>query len=128
MPPTPTPTNSECEPFWSKLMAEYPWLTIHDAQAMLRKGEISSVELTQTLLDRVLALDNAVRAYVSLQPKHEWDVCAGVALVLAAGGRVTNLDGRPILFNQPDVRIRGIVAANATLHAGLMETLRGGNE
>ena len=65
-------------------------------------------------------------AYVSLKPKHEWDVCAGVALVLAAGGRVTDLEGRPILFNQPDVRLHGVVAANATLHASLMETLRGG--
>jgi aspartyl-tRNA(Asn)/glutamyl-tRNA(Gln) amidotransferase subunit A len=50
-------------------MAEYHWLSIRDAQAMLRKGEISSVELTQAMLDRVLAVDNALRAYISLLPE-----------------------------------------------------------
>ncbi len=63
-------------------------------------------------------------AYVSLKPKHEWDVCAGVALVLAAGGRVTDLSGHDLQFNQADVQIRGIVSANPTLHANLMDVLR----
>ena len=63
-------------------------------------------------------------AYVSLKPKHEWDVCAGVALVLAAGGRVTDLSGHDLRFNQADVQIRGIVSANPTLHANLMDVLR----
>jgi len=47
-------------------MAEHHWLTIHEARAMLRKNEISSVELTQSALDRALAVDNDVRAFVSL--------------------------------------------------------------
>jgi myo-inositol-1(or 4)-monophosphatase len=57
-------------------------------------------------------------AFVSLRPKHEWDICAGVALVLAAGGRVTDLTGRPIRFN--------LAAANAALHAALIDLLQGG--
>jgi myo-inositol-1(or 4)-monophosphatase len=65
-------------------------------------------------------------AYVSLKPKHEWDVCAGVALVLAAGGRVTDLSGHDLRFNRADVQIRGIVSANPALHASLMDVLRPG--
>jgi aspartyl-tRNA(Asn)/glutamyl-tRNA(Gln) amidotransferase subunit A len=45
------------------------WLTIHQAQALLRSGQISSVELTQAVLDRILAVDNDVRAYLSLLPE-----------------------------------------------------------
>ena len=62
-------------------------------------------------------------AYISLQPKHEWDICAGVALMLAAGGRATNLSGRPFRFNQTEVKVHGVVAGNPTLHSGLMELL-----
>ena len=59
-------------------------------------------------------------AYISLNPKHEWDVCAGVALVLAAGGQVTDLSGNPIRFNQPDVLVQGIIASNTKLHPQLV--------
>ncbi len=63
-------------------------------------------------------------AYISLKPKHEWDLCAGVALLLAAGGQTTDLAGRPLRFNQADVVINGVAAANPTLHANLMRLLR----
>ena len=60
-------------------------------------------------------------AYVSLRPKSEWDICAGVALVLAAGGQVTDLSKRGFRFNQAQVEVNGVVAANPTLHRELME-------
>ena len=63
-------------------------------------------------------------AYVSLKPKSEWDICAGVALMLAAGGRVTDLDGRELRFNQSKVEVNGVVAANDTLHAELLKVTR----
>ena len=46
----------------------------------------------------------------TLAPKHEWDVAAGVALVLAAGGRVRTLDGSPLVFNQPRPWLSGLAA------------------
>jgi myo-inositol-1(or 4)-monophosphatase len=64
-------------------------------------------------------------AYVSLKPKREWDICAGVALLLAAGGKVTDLEGEEIRFNQPEVLVNGLVAANPTLHTKLLEMLKG---
>ncbi len=44
-------------------------LTIHEAHDLLRKGELTSVELTQTVLDRIAAVDNQVRAYLTLTPE-----------------------------------------------------------
>ncbi len=44
-------------------------LTIHKAQALMERGEISSVELTQAILDRILAVDNDVKAYLLLMPE-----------------------------------------------------------
>lgn len=62
-------------------------------------------------------------AYISLKPKREWDLCAGVALVMTAGGKVTDLGGEEIRFNQPDVMVNGLVAANPALHAELLGLL-----
>ncbi len=46
----------------------------------------------------------------------EWDVAAGAALCLAAGLRVTDALGSPLVFNQPDPYIRGLLAAEPGLH------------
>jgi len=63
-------------------------------------------------------------ATFSLSPKNEWDVCAGVALVLAAGGRVTDCRGEPILFNRPTSSFPGLVASNGFLHEAILALLR----
>ncbi len=52
---------------------------------------------------------------------YEWDICAGVLMVEAAGGKVVNGSGKELLFNQPEPRHRGVVAANAPLNAGLQD-------
>ncbi len=53
--------------------------------------------------------------------KHEWDVAAGVAIVEAAGGTVTDLAGERLEFNHENPRVPGVVAAGAGLHALLVE-------
>ena len=59
-----------------------------------------------------LALVAAGRADAmwTLVPKNEWDVAAGVALVLAAGGQVYEPNGTPRLFNRRDPLLSGLVA------------------
>jgi aspartyl-tRNA(Asn)/glutamyl-tRNA(Gln) amidotransferase subunit A len=44
-------------------------LTIHEAQGLLRKGEISAVELTQAVVDRIVEVDNQVKAYLTVTPE-----------------------------------------------------------
>jgi myo-inositol-1(or 4)-monophosphatase len=55
----------------------------------------------------------------TLAPKHEWDVAAGAALVLAAGGRVGTLDGSPLRFNQQRPWLSGLYAWPEPLAAAL---------
>jgi myo-inositol-1(or 4)-monophosphatase len=47
----------------------------------------------------------------TLVPKHEWDVAAGVALVLAGGGFVHALDWTEPVFNQRVPLLSGLVAS-----------------
>lgn len=46
----------------------------------------------------------------TLVPKHEWDVAAGAALVLAGGGCVHARDWSVPAFNQPQPRLTGLIA------------------
>ena len=48
---------------------------------------------------------------LSVTPKNEWDIAAGVFLVTEAGGHVTDLNGRPYRFNQTDTLVDGVIAA-----------------
>jgi myo-inositol-1(or 4)-monophosphatase len=74
-------------------------------------------------LARVAAgLDDAV---FSAAGRKEWGTCAGVALVRAAGGQATLLDGGDIAFNRAERRQPlGMVAAGPRLHPLLLERLR----
>lgn len=56
--------------------------------------------------------------------EREWDTCAPEVIVREAGGRYTDLDGRPLAYNQPDTaRRRGTLVSNGACHAELLALL-----
>jgi len=67
----------------------------------------------------IIALAEADATF-TLVPKNEWDICAGALLVEEAGGKVTHLNGQPVLFNQPRTLLQGLVSSNSSLHAQLL--------
>jgi myo-inositol-1(or 4)-monophosphatase len=60
-------------------------------------------------------------------PKSEWDVAAGAALVLAAGGEVWLPGAGAPRFNQPRPRFSGLVASSGALAPALRAWLGGTN-
>ncbi len=60
----------------------------------------------------------------TLVPKHEWDVAAGAALVVAAGGAVFGPDGETIDFNQKHPLLPGFVATTGPLEAPVRQFLK----
>jgi len=60
----------------------------------------------------------------TLVPKHEWDVAAGAALVLAGGGAVMNPDGNPAVFNQSNPKLKGFIAVGSGLSQATMDLIR----
>jgi len=44
-------------------------LTLREASALLREGQVSSVELTQAMLARIEAVDPAIRAFITVTPE-----------------------------------------------------------
>lgn len=68
------------------------------------------------------ALVAAGRAEASFtpQPRNEWDLCGGVACILAAGGQTSNGKGEAYVFNRPDPLHIGVCGTNGALHAAVM--------
>ncbi|HUC97048.1 MAG TPA: amidase family protein, partial [Candidatus Polarisedimenticolaceae bacterium] len=51
-------------------VAEKPlyYLSIHEAQQLIQKRQLSPVELTQAVLERIDAVDGKLHAYINLMP------------------------------------------------------------
>jgi myo-inositol-1(or 4)-monophosphatase len=97
--------------------------TVLASRSETSRGEWKSYEgkLTVNPIGSVaykLALVAAGRADATFTrtPKSEWDIASGAALIIEAGGRITDIDGSEMRFNKPSVKLKGFVASNALLH------------
>ncbi len=54
------------------------------------------------------------------QPRNEWDICAGVALVEAAGGRASTRRGEAYVFNRANPLVDGVCATNGRVHDDIL--------
>jgi 3'(2'), 5'-bisphosphate nucleotidase len=63
--------------------------------------------------------------YLNTYPAfHDWDVCAGHALVVEAGGKATLLRGQDLGYGKPDAKqVGGLIASNGRLHAAALAAL-----
>jgi myo-inositol-1(or 4)-monophosphatase len=82
------------------------------------------VRLTGSVAFKLAELSTgAGDATFTLTPKNEWDICAGTLLVEEAGGRVTDLAGAPLRFNEPKTLRPGMIASNGVLHEALLAVI-----
>jgi len=76
-------------------------LTINEAAALLRAGEITAVELTRAMLNRILAVDNTLKAYLTLTPEVALEQAAAADARLAAARKADALAELPLLAGIP---------------------------
>ena len=72
-----------------------------------------------------LVAEGRFDAMVTLRPTWEWDVAAGSLICTEAGAGVSTGRGAAPVFNNPDPRIDGLIAAGAGVHADLIRGLSG---
>ncbi|HSR32241.1 MAG TPA: Asp-tRNA(Asn)/Glu-tRNA(Gln) amidotransferase subunit GatA [Anaerolineae bacterium] len=78
-------------------------LTLQEAHDLLLRREVSSVELTQAILDRIIALDNDIKAYLTLTPELALEQAAEADRRLAKdrSPSTTGTDGQSPLLGVP---------------------------
>lgn len=64
--------------------------------------------------------------YISASTKsNAWDTCAPEAIITEAGGRFTDIWGRPLRYDDPDIRNRqGLLASNGRVHDPIARHLK----
>ena len=65
-----------------------------------------------------------VQAALTIEPENEWDLAAGVLLIEESGGAISDVAGKPFVFNQPTPRFRGVIAVAATADKDLRANLQ----
>lgn len=74
-------------------------------------------------VSRVVTADAEIYVHTGKGAKL-WDTCAPEAILVAAGGRFTDLDGKLIGYTGPDISIsNGLVATNAALFDRVVEAV-----
>jgi 3'(2'), 5'-bisphosphate nucleotidase len=55
-----------------------------------------------------------------------WDTCGPEAILVAAGGRMSDVDGQPLVYDKAELNNRrGVVASNGPLHDHVIQALAG---
>ncbi len=70
-------------------------LTVHGALDLLRSGEIRATELTAAILERIYAVNNEVKAYLTLTPEEVLDQAARAEELIAGARASGELDALP---------------------------------
>ena len=59
--------------------------------------------------------------YIRFGPVNEWDICAMNAIVNGAGGIMTDLEGKELVYNKEDTLVNGFIASNNKIHDELLK-------
>lgn len=78
-------------------VAEKPlyYLTIHEAQQLIRERKLSPVELTKSVLDRIAAVDGRLHAYINLMADGAMDAARAAEAEIAKGNWRGPMHGIP---------------------------------
>ena len=71
-------------------------LTVHEAHDLLSRKQISSVELTQAVLDRIAQTDGTIKAYITVTPELALEQARRADEKIARGKAISPLTGVPV--------------------------------
>ena len=77
---------------------------------LLASRKVAGRKTAGSALKFCMVAEGAADLYPRIGPTMEWDTAAGQAVLEAAGGRMTRLDGTPFLYGKPGFRNPGFIA------------------
>ncbi|MEP3280587.1 MAG: 3'(2'),5'-bisphosphate nucleotidase CysQ [Stappiaceae bacterium] len=93
--------------------------------SVLRREKVVAEDYIGSLAYRVtmVAAGQLEGAFARARP-HDWDLAAADLLVHEAGGRLTDLQGRPLRYNRANTRHPALLAAPVDLHHTMTDIAR----
>ncbi len=112
--------------------------TIEDASIIVSRKELFQIEKLEILAKKfkevkfresiaykiVSVVSGWADAVVSIFDKSEWDLAGAHIIAEEAGLKITDLYGNKIFYNNENVRRKGVIVANETLHDEILKILR----
>ena len=80
----------------------------------LKQFTIKETVITGSSLKFCLIAAGEADLYPRMGPTSEWDTAAGHAVLLAAGGQMTQFDGSPFVYGKDDIRNPHFIAQGQT--------------
>ncbi|GGF23184.1 3'(2'),5'-bisphosphate nucleotidase CysQ [Aliidongia dinghuensis] len=99
-----------CPPEGAVVMSSRSHETNTDLDALLARRKVAERRIAGSALKFCRVAEGAADLYPRIGPTMEWDTAAGQAVLEAAGGRMTRLDGTPFTYGKPGFRNPGFVA------------------
>lgn len=87
-------------------------------------GKVTLVPMGSVAWKFALVAAGRAEATFTPKPRNEWDLCGGVAVLAAAGGRSSDGSGAAYRFNAPDPLKIGVCGTNGPLHDAVLGLMR----
>src|SRR5262245_55986773 len=89
-------------------------------------GVTQRIHHASLCLTIAMIADARAHIYVHLGSRtNQWDTCGPEAILLEAGGKVTDKKGEPLRYNRQELKnTSGIVASNGAIHDRLLESIK----
>jgi 3'(2'), 5'-bisphosphate nucleotidase len=85
-----------------------------ETRQWIERHRVADLRYAGSSLKFCTVAEGEADVYPRLGTTMEWDTAAGHAVLLAAGGRVSDLDGQPMIYGKPDYRNEKFVAWGLT--------------
>ena len=97
----------------------------HASEKLVKFIEIfkfAEVKISGSSIKGCLVAKGEADVYLRLGPVNEWDVCAMDVIVRESGGRMTDLEGKPLKYNKDLTLITsGFLVSNDKMHQELLD-------
>ncbi|HEV2676244.1 MAG TPA: 3'(2'),5'-bisphosphate nucleotidase CysQ [Aliidongia sp.] len=99
-----------CPPEGAVVMSSRSHSSCGELDRLLETRKVADRRIAGSALKFCSVAEGVADLYPRIGPTMEWDTAAGHALLEAAGGRMSNLDGTPFRYGKPGFRNPGFIA------------------
>ncbi|MDD5254375.1 MAG: 3'(2'),5'-bisphosphate nucleotidase CysQ [Candidatus Nanoarchaeia archaeon] len=92
----------------------------------LEKTNFREIKVVGSSLKGCLIARGDADIYYKFGSIHEWDICAMTLVLEEAGGTITDLEGKRLVFNKESPSFEGFIASNNKIHQELVRIGKNG--